>query len=460
MDHQSCENDHVLDQVIEQIRNEDIPPYPRSIATFLARRSEFERQSWTTPSGRNRRTRRLFPVAVAAIAIASAVGSGILFLPAPSWRGAGSAFAEMQQAISSSGSVRFHVIGYVGDDDPTVTTVTMQGPGRFRVDLPGGDVIVEDFEKRERMEISHRNRTALIEPLYLSTTDVTDRANWLRKFQDLPRHAARKLGERILSGRKVIDFTVLVDGEESKVTVDESTKLPIRMEVTRANRAQGKSIREVTTDFVFDASLDDSLFRISPPKGYTVARRARGEPNPEDAAVLVVSPETGIGPAKFGMSIEEVLRALGEPNWRKEHRFPNNAALNPPPEPGAKAARKPEYIMTELGYDARGFRLSTSNRGGLHGIECFNRSAMGPTTRDFQGRTREGIKLGSTKAEVIKAYGEPQARLGSTNFIYAKLGWDFWFRGDALVSIRANQPNPTLEAEVQKDGSLRIRAGK
>jgi hypothetical protein len=194
-----------------------------------------------------------------------------------------------------------------------------------------------------------------------------------------------------------------------------------------------------------------------PPEGYTVSRRAKGEPNPQDAATLVVSPETGIGPVMFGMSIDEIVRALGEPNWRKEHRFSNN--LNPQPELGVKEAEKAKFIATELGYDARGFRI-TANQGVLIGIECFNRSAMGPSVRDFRGKTREGIKLGASRADVIKAYGEPQARIGTTIFEYAKLGWSFSFRGEQLTSMRAISADPALEMERQKDGSVRIRSGK
>jgi outer membrane lipoprotein-sorting protein len=398
---------------------------------------------------------RLVP---AAAVLAIALGTGVIILTSTPRHGAGAAFAEVQQAIGSSGSVRFQVLTFVGGEDPTVTTVVFQEPGRYRVELPSGEVMVEDFDGKERMRVSHRDRTALIEPLYVSDTEKAPGADKLRKLRDLPGQATRKLGERAVAGRKVIDFSVLVDGEDSKLTVDASTKLPIRIEVTHVNRIEGKSIREVITDFVFDGSHDDSLFRIVPPKGYSVTRRTRGEPNPQDPTTLIVSPETGIGPVKFGMSIDEVVRALGEPNWRKEHRFANN--LNPQPELGAKDARKAEFIVIELGYDARGFRLSTSNRSGVDAIECFDRSAMGPSVRDFQGTTREGIKLGASRSDVIKAYGEPQAKLGTSSFMYAKLGWDFFFRGEQLASMRAIRPDPALEAEPQKDGSVRVRPGK
>jgi outer membrane lipoprotein-sorting protein len=398
---------------------------------------------------------RLVPTAAVLVV---AFGMGILFLNSTSRHGAGAAFAEVQQALGASASVRFQVLNFVGGDDPTVTTVIFQEPGRYRVELPSGEVVVEDFERKERMRVSHRDRTALIEPLYVSDTEKAPGADSLQKLRELPGRATRKLGERTIGGRKVVDFSVPIDGDDSKLTVDAATKLPIRIEVTHVSRIEGKSIREVMTDFVFDGSHDDSLFRVVPPKGYSVTRRSRGEADPQDAATLIVSPEAGIGPAKFGMSVGEVVRALGEPNWRKEHRFANN--LNPQPELGAKDAKKAEFIVIELGYDARGFRLSTSNRSGLDAIECFDRSAMGPSVRDFQGKTREGIKLGASRADVIKAYGEPQAKLGTSSFMYAKLGWDFFFRGEQLVSMRAIRPNPALEAQRQKDGSVRIRPGK
>ena len=149
-----------------------------------------------------------------------------------------------------------------------------------------------------------------------------------------------------------------------------------------------------------------------PPAGYAVVRHTRGEPAQGDASVLVVSPETGIGPVKFGMSVADVIRALGEPNWSKEHRYADN--LQPRPELESKDAEKAKYVMTELAYDARGFRLAIGDPGGLHSIHCFNQTSMGPSVRDFQGTTKEGIELGASPDDVVKVYGEPDAKMGPT----------------------------------------------
>jgi outer membrane lipoprotein-sorting protein len=400
--------------------------------------------------------KRPFPVVAAALAIA--IGSGIVFLNSPSGQGGSVAFAEVQKAIASSGSVKFHLIRFTGDKPPTVTTAMWLGPDRSRFELPNGDVIVEDLRGQETMSVSHRNRTAVIEPLYVSSQYSTARSDLLQKLRNLPGQATRKLGERMADGRKVIDFAVKMDGGESKVTVDALAKLPIQIEASYPPRLGGEPVREVTVDFVFDAILDESLFRIVPPAGYTAVRHTRGEPNPQDASSLAVSPETGIGPARFGMNTDDVVRALGEPNWRKEHRYANN--LQPQPEIRSKDAREGNYVVTELGYDSRGFRLTINNRSGLHSIHCFNQASMGPSVRGFLGKTKEGIELGASPDDVKKAYGEPEAKMGPDDYWYAKRGWQFSFRDRKLVGYQVNRPDPALEVEVHEDGTFSMRRAK
>jgi hypothetical protein len=456
MYHPPSDPDHRLEQVIERLRQQEIPPCPDLKVFPEPRRTGFDGRSWALMTQRMRFKKRPLPVVAAALAIA--VGSGIILLNSPSGQGGSFAFAEVQQAIGSSGPVKFHLIRFTGDDPPTVTTAMWLGPDRSRFELPGGDVIVEDLRVQETMSVSHRDRTAVIEPLYVSSQYSTAKSDSLQKLRNLPGQATRKLGERMLDGRKVIDFAVKLDGGESKVTVDASTKLPIQIEVSYPPRLGGKSIREVTVDFVFDAILDESLFRIVPPAGYTVVRHTRGEPNPQDAFSLVVSPETGIGPAKFGMNTDDVVLALGEPNWRKEHRYANN--LQPQPEIRGKEAGDVKYVVTELGYDSRGFRLTINNQSGLHSIHCFNQASMGPSVRGFLGKTREGIELGASPKDVKRSYGEPEAKTGPDDYWYAKRGWQFSFRDGKLVGYHVNRPDPALEVEVGENGTFSMKRAK
>ena len=456
MHYTSSNDDNLLEQVIEHIRQQEVPPYPGWRVVSESRCTKFYDRSWTLMTRKFRFMKRR--ISVVAVALAIVVGSGIIVLNSPSGQGGSVAFAEVQKAIFSSGSIKFHLIRFTGDDPPTVTTAMWLGPDRLRVELPNGDIIVEDLRGRERMSVSHRDRTAVIEPLYVSIDYSSAKADFLQKLRNVPGQATRKLDDRMVDGRKVIDFSVKLDGDDSKVTVDASTKLPIQIEVSYPSRLGGKSIREVTIDFLFDAILDESLFGIVPPAGYTVVRHTRGETNPEDGSSFVVSPETGIGPARFGMNRDDVVRALGEPNWRKEHRYAN--ILKSQPDTRIEDAGEGKYVVTELGYDSRGFRLTVNNRSGLDSIHCFNQTSMGPSVRGFRGRTREGIELGASPDDVMKAYGDPEAKVGPDNYWYGKRGWQFLFRDGKLVGFQAGPPDPALELEVREDGTFLMRRAK
>jgi hypothetical protein len=456
MNNQYSESDDLLDQVIKQIRQQDVPSYPCSEILSETRCAGTTRPTPPLTKRRNRLKPR--PMTVAAAVLAIVIGSGIILVNSALRHAGAAAFAEMQEAVGRAGSVRFYLLRFARAGDPSVTAFMRLGPDRWRQELPGGDFIVEDLKAQERMHVSHRDHTAVIEPLYVSNDYSRAQADSLRKLRDLPGRAAKRIGERTLDGRKVIDFDVNLDGDASKVSVDAATKLPVQIEIVHPSHPGHEAIREVVKDFVFDASLDESLFRVVPPAGYTIVRHSREEPSSGDASVLVVSPETGIGPIKFGMSADDVIRALGEPNWRKDHRYADN--LQPRPELDAKDAGKAKYVMTELAYDARGFRLAVGAPGGLHSIHCFNQTSMGPSVRDFQGKTREGIKLGARPNDVVKAYGEPDAKMGTDNYWYAKQGWQFSFRDGKLVSYQLNPPNPALKVEVHPDGTSEMRIVK
>ena len=77
-------------------------------------------------------------------------------------------------------------------------------------------------------------------------------------------------------------------------------------------------------DFIFDQPLDPSLFSLDPPKGYTVTTKgkpATWQQNPPAEKNLLapeVIPGVGLGPVKFGMSKEEVIKLLGKPDIMEE----------------------------------------------------------------------------------------------------------------------------------------------
>ena len=185
------------------------------------------------------------------------------------------------------------------------------------------------------------------------------------------------------------------------------------------DRFSGKT--HAYTDFVFDASLDDSLFAIEPPAGYAVVRY-EARPAVESDKSLVVSTE-GIGDAKFAMTKEQAIAALGEPDYVK--RWKSGA-------PGTN------QTLETLVYDSRGFRIDVNSKHGVTSIRCESRYDDGSTVRDFPGKTEKGIGMGADWDDVEKAYGKSDSIPRMPQELrYEKIGLSFGFTGRKLTSIGA-----------------------
>jgi outer membrane lipoprotein-sorting protein len=390
----------------------------------------------------------------------------VLFLAfGPFGQGNTLAFSDVQKALGTTKSMTYDCLMYNGNDDPTVIKVSCLGGDRVRADFSGGEVEIVNRKEEAMMTVMHQNRTAMITSLYSSPEFSKMMADSFARFRTLPEKASRRIGEREYKDRKVIDFLVTLDDRDYTVTVDSETKLPVRMEfATEKLAATGRSCRELWTDFVFDAPLDESLFAITPPPGYTIERHLLPKnPSPAtDDLSLVISPETGIGPVRFGMSREEVVRALGKPDSS------STSESTMPAQADTGLYSKPQtYVTTTLDYSSRGFSLNLSSSFrvegttypgyGLLSIRVFNEVDQAPTFRDFQGKTREGIRLGATPDDVLKVYGEPDNKIENGSFkglSYLKFGWSFEFRHGKLAAISLNSPLP---ADALRSGKVSVK---
>jgi outer membrane lipoprotein-sorting protein len=77
------------------------------------------------------------------------------------------------------------------------------------------------------------------------------------------------LGEQVIAGRPMVGYRVTTPAMDMKIWGDRETGLPYAMEVQMAAFPNA----DITlTDFEFDLPLDDALFSLTPPEGYTVRR--------------------------------------------------------------------------------------------------------------------------------------------------------------------------------------------
>ncbi|HEY3964024.1 MAG TPA: sigma-70 family RNA polymerase sigma factor [Planctomycetaceae bacterium] len=202
------------------------------------------------------------------------------------------------------------------------------------------------------------------------------------------------------------------------VWVDRQSRLPVYAErsffkALGADDPDVLQFDEMYEDMKFDEPIADEMFSVVPPAGYAVTTIGTPPADRKDlfAEPLIVTPNIGVGPLKFGMPRAEIIRLLGQPDEETFH-VPNFTVSDDTDQVDDKVRPKGAalVVLTEfhfLHYDGLGFRLTVEARDGLTGIQCFGQDSLGPQGRTFRGATAEGIRVGSSVQDVLKAYGKP-----------------------------------------------------
>ena len=120
-----------------------------------------------------------------------------------------------------------------------------------------------------------------------------DWIHWLRDHTGKP---DRKLGRRMVEGRELDGFVVLLEGDEYTIWLDPVTNSLARVEYDASVGGSGLG-KTVMKDFRFDVPLDEALFSYDPPPGYSTT----------DVASLL--PETGV-PLPSEETLVEALRGF------------------------------------------------------------------------------------------------------------------------------------------------------
>ncbi len=145
---------------------------------------------------------------------------------------------------------------------------------------------------------------------------------------------------------------------------------------------------------------------------------------------MLIVPDESVGKLRAGMTVRQAVKELGEPQRR---------------------------TANTLEYTRLGLALLPSPDGVVEFVMCGDVTGInGPFVKAFAGRTKEGIGMRSTRAEVIKAYGEPTSDRkswgGFESMRYDPLGITFTLDGGKVnhMAVRLSGP-PTPEKGVTVD---------
>jgi len=145
--------------------------------------------------------------------------------------------------------------------------IAFKEPGYMRMATAGGYVSVVDSVQGKGITIlPPRKQFIEIEMSNLPNDPAQQNINVIERLRSLPEQADEELGTREMDGRVVQGFRVTEEGLINTVWIDTQTRDLVLVEMDFLN-APGMS--GTMSDFQFDVKLDDSLFNLTPPEGYT-----------------------------------------------------------------------------------------------------------------------------------------------------------------------------------------------
>ena len=363
------------------------------------------------------------------------------------------AFADVQEQLAKVKSVSFTLINRTTGKPETKTYVRILEGNRSRVELPNNEIHIFDFKKRRMLRLDTQKKKADL------TTGMNFKGirNALDQFLGISKmESIGDLPDKKITGKTAKGFVVDERGQKVKVWIDPDTKLPLRMEMVNSSTQiiagvkQEIEVHEILTDFVYDKKFDENLFDTTPPADYVVNTIRIPNLTPKQLkkdAELVIIPKVGFGPAKFGMSTQEVIQHLGKPEEIKEIEAPDGIIRT-------EADLKNTVTFQSLRYRSRGFRISIHPTQGFRSVSFQTHPKNAPIGRTFQGKTKEGIGMGASQEEIIKAYGPPsyeqsnQTQNGKTTLTrldYLDPILSFTLRDDKLVTMYVSAPRKKKE---------------
>jgi outer membrane lipoprotein-sorting protein len=206
-----------------------------------------------------------------AAAIILVLGLIAWFLPGTSKSGL--AFAQVIRQLNEVKSMVYKITTKTANENVTMEIMSLE-PGRTRTVLPGGFILITDLLQKKSLTLVTLNKTAVLQDINIEHfPNLLKSIIGISKFtgKDLNRVAGKDLGLREVEGRTAQGFQIRPNGMEVIFWVDTDTGYPIRIELTGNNLGGSASVNKIIMrDIKCNVNLDESLFSLTAPKGYTV----------------------------------------------------------------------------------------------------------------------------------------------------------------------------------------------
>jgi len=298
--------DDVLKQAIAAIENAPAPPGPPPELVKATLVTLHEPDPPTIPS-RSFISRSLLMKSLSVTAgLLLVVGAAVLVTTA--LQSSSLAFSNAIEQLRSARSLSYTSLIFVeGKPDPIKTREFFAEDGRHRTEHESGTTSIFDESTMASLTLIKDTKTALVRRPVDGSKDRPKRRflDWLERLKKLGDQPDEELGEKTVDGRRVTGFVATQGNRTFTIWVDAKTNEIVRIEYD--SPIEGPIQHIVMTDFRFNEPLDESLFSLDAPDGYTVQvqRPVPKVPGGEESVVEALRGYTKLSGGQFPSSISD-----------------------------------------------------------------------------------------------------------------------------------------------------------
>jgi len=174
------------------------------------------------------------------------------------------AFADVADKLKAARTLTYQTTTTLAGKPPMTTKTLVAEPDRMRLEMAGGVATIQAG-----------GRAIVLNPLDHTARRLDfanalgPQANMVEAMRNLGNIPGEALGGKAIDGIVAVGFRVNVGNRPMNVWADKKTALPLRVEMTFP--MGGADATVVMDHFEIDPPLDDSLFSLDPPPGYTLS---------------------------------------------------------------------------------------------------------------------------------------------------------------------------------------------
>ena len=182
----------------------------------------------------------------------------------------GVAWADVIKPILSAKTAKFDMI--IGQEGTGAVITDMVKGSRIHRTVGGiNQAAIIDLETSKILTLDENTKTAVyvdLKNLPQIPNYIEHLRNVISKLENTPGFEVKKLGEKNIDGKEAVGFMAACPGLEVTIWADSQTADPLRIEQKENN------LSVICKNFQFDLEMDDSLFSMEVPAGYTQQQMA------------------------------------------------------------------------------------------------------------------------------------------------------------------------------------------